>query len=99
MRSTALARVKSLEIFEYPTRVFASSVKREPSVRVSSPPVMGCTPRLLASLANSSAPQRLVVRQRQGWVPVLLRPRHQLVHVRRSNSEGVEALGMKLDIA
>ena len=41
---------------------------REPSVRVSSPPVMGLIPRLPARRANSRAPQRLAsVRARAGY--------------------------------
>ena len=52
----------------YPCRVFASSARREPSLRVSSPPVMGLIPKLAASRANSSAPHRLAsVRARAGY--------------------------------
>ena len=60
---------------------------------------MGCTPRLLASLANSNAPHRFVSVKRKCGIPILLRPGQQLVYVGRSNSEGVEALGVKLDVA
>ena len=68
LRSAALAVVKSREMLEYPARVFASSVRREPSVSVSSPPMMGRMSRLFASRANSSAPQRLVsVRASAGY--------------------------------
>ena len=60
--------VKRREMLEYPCRVRASSVSLDPSVRVNSPPVMGWMPRLLASLANSSAPQRFVsVRASAGY--------------------------------
>ena len=52
----------------YPTLVLASIARREPSSRVSSPPVTGCTPRLPARRANSRAPHRLVsVRAKAGY--------------------------------
>ena len=52
----------------YPSLVMASIARREPSRRVSSPPVMGCMPRLPARRANSRAPHRLVsVRARAGY--------------------------------
>ena len=60
LRSTALARVNSLDMLAYPCRVPAKRTRREPSSRVSFPPVMGWMPRLPANRANSSAPQRLV---------------------------------------
>ena len=62
-----LARVNSRERLPYPFGGFlASSTSRVPSVRVSSPPVMGLMPRLPASRANSNAPHKLVsVRARE----------------------------------
>ena len=54
------ASVNSRQRLEYPRLVAASSVIREPSVNVSSPPVTGLTLKPLASRANSRAPHRLV---------------------------------------
>ena len=60
---------------------------------------MGCTPRLPARRANSQRPAEVGVGQCEGVVAVLLRLREQLVHVGRPRSEGVEALGVQLDVA
>ena len=92
LRLAALARVKRREMLEYPSRVWASRVRREPSVRVSSPPVMGRMPRSLASRANSRAPHRLVsVRAKGGiargpWLWPVARGRETLPARRNKNS-------------
>ena len=91
--------VNSREMLEYPARVSASSVSLEQSVSVSSPPVMGRRPRLLASLANSSAPHRLVsVRASAGYPCSFARASSSWVWD-APFPEGVEALNVKLDVS
>ena len=79
-------------------RVLASSVMWEPSVRVSSPPVMGRMPRLLARRANSSAPQRFVSVKARAEYPYSFACDKQLVRMRSPHSKGEKTLGVKLGV-
>ena len=91
--------VKSREMFEYPRRVRASRVSLEPSARVSSPPVMGRNIQAIGEPGELQCAAQVRVGQGQGRVAVVLRLRKKLVCVGRPHPEGVEALGMKLDVA
>ena len=85
-------------MLEYPARVWARRVRREPSVRVSSPPVMGRMPRLLARRGELQGPTEVGVGEGEGGIAVLSGPGQQLVKVGCSLPKGIKAFGVEFHV-
>ena len=71
---------------------------REPSVRVSSPPVMGLNAQAAGQAGELQGAAEVGVGQGQGRIPVLPGPGQQFVDVGRSCPEGIEALDVEFHV-